>query len=158
VEKLAALSAKHGVPFVLNPAPAQKLAESLLAKADVLIPNESEAQALTGLSDPEEAGHALAALGPPLVIVTLGKEGCLAVTKSRVEHYPAQKVEAVDTVAAGDCFVGVFCAVMADGGSPEECIRWAQAAAALSVTRKGAQPSLPTRAEVVAFLDRCAGE
>ncbi|MFP3924590.1 MULTISPECIES: ribokinase [Pseudomonas] len=145
-----------GKTVILNPAPATgPLPAEWFAWIDYLIPNESEASALTGLpvdstASADAAASALLAAGVSKVIVTLGEQGALFAGKSRSEHFPAPKVQPVDTTAAGDTFVGGFAAALADGKSESEAIRFGQVAAALSVTRSGAQPSIPTFAEVQA--------
>lgn len=160
----AALAAgrRLGKTVVLNPAPAAgPLPADWLPLVDYLIPNEIEAAALTGLPvrDPasaETAARALAAAGARNVIVTLGGQGVLALTADGdARHYPAPRVAPVDTTAAGDTFIGGFAARLAahdaPHDAPHDAIRFAQRAAALSVTRAGAQPSIPTLAELDAF-------
>ncbi|CAJ8711967.1 ribokinase [Burkholderia pseudomallei] len=156
----AALAAgrRLGKAVVLNPAPAAgPLPADWLPLVDYLIPNEIEAAALTGLPvrDPasaETAARALAAAGARNVIVTLGGQGVLALTADGdARHYPAPRVAPVDTTAAGDTFIGGFAARLAARDAPHDAIRFAQRAAALSVTRAGAQPSIPTLAELDAF-------
>jgi ribokinase len=117
------------------------------------VPNELEAAALTGLpvNSPAaavEAARRLRALGPANVIVTLGAAGAVAVTAEGVTHHPARPVVAVDSTAAGDTFIGGLCAALVEGRSLERAIAFAQAAAAVSVTRPGAQSSIPRKAEV----------
>ena len=134
---------------VLNPAPASgPLPVQWYALVDYLIPNESEALALSGvpvdsLESAELAARSLMALGASNIIVTLGSQGALLVSAQRVVHFAAPKVEAVDATAAGDTFVGAFSAALAAGKGEDDAIRFAQTAAALSVTRAGAQPSIP---------------
>lgn len=143
-----------GKTVILNPAPAAApLPEGWYALIDYLIPNESEAAVLTGqavdsLASAETAAKALLAAGAGKVIVTLGERGALFASGRGVVHFPAPQVIAVDSTAAGDTFVGGFAAALAQGRSEIQAIRFAQAAAALSVTRPGAQPSIPTLAEV----------
>jgi ribokinase len=145
-----------GKTVILNPAPASgPLPAQWFAWIDYLIPNESEATALTGLpvdstASADAAATALLAAGVSKVIVTLGEQGALFASKSRSEHFPAPKVQPIDTTAAGDTFVGGLAAALADGKSESDAIRFGQVAAALSVTRSGAQPSIPTFAEVQA--------
>lgn len=145
-----------GKTVILNPAPASgPLPAQWFAWIDYLIPNESEATALTGLpvdstASADAAASALLKAGVSKVIVTLGEQGALFASASRSEHFPAPKVQPVDTTAAGDTFVGGFAAALADGKSESDAIRFGQVAAALSVTRSGAQPSIPTFAEVQA--------
>ena len=146
-----------GKTVILNPAPASRpLPTEWFASIDYLIPNESEAAALSGLpvdslETAKTAASQLIAMGAGKVIITLGAEGSLFANGKGFEQFPAQKVKAVDTTAAGDTFVGGFAAALAAGKSEAEAIRYGQIAAALSVTRAGAQPSIPTMSDVQAF-------
>ncbi|KJZ41643.1 ribokinase [Pseudomonas fluorescens] len=146
-----------GKTVILNPAPASRpLPADWYASIDYLIPNESEASALSGLpvdslASAETAASRLIAMGAGKVIITLGAQGSLFANGKSFEHFPATKVKAVDTTAAGDTFVGGFAAALAAGKSEADAIRFGQIAAALSVTRAGAQPSIPTLSDVQAF-------
>ncbi|MFJ5236059.1 ribokinase [Pseudomonas neuropathica] len=146
-----------GKIVILNPAPASRpLPADWFAAIDYLIPNESEATVLSGLpvdsqETAESAASQLIAMGAGKVIITLGAQGSLFANGQSFEHFPAPKVKAVDTTAAGDTFVGGFAAALANGKSEAEAIRFGQIAAALSVTRAGAQPSIPTLSDVQAF-------
>ncbi|WP_262137795.1 ribokinase [Pseudomonas sp. Marseille-Q5117] len=146
-----------GKTVILNPAPASRpLPADWFAAIDYLIPNESEAAALSGLAvdslqSAEAAATQLIAMGAGKVIVTLGAQGSLFANGEGFEHFLAPTVKALDTTAAGDTFVGGFAAALANGKSEDEAIRYGQIAAALSVTRAGAQPSIPTMSEVQAF-------
>ncbi|MCW8278973.1 ribokinase [Pseudomonas sp. PCH199] len=146
-----------GKTMILNPAPASRpLPPGWYANIDYLIPNESEASALSGFAvDSRQTAQAAATrlieMGAGKVIITLGAQGSLFADGQRFEHFPAPTVKAVDTTAAGDTFVGGFAAALANGKSEAEAIRFGQVAAALSVTRAGAQPSIPTLSEVQAF-------
>jgi len=146
-----------GKTVILNPAPASRpLPADWFTAIDYLIPNESEAAALSGLpvdslEAAESAAGQLIAMGAGKVIITLGAQGSLFANGKGFEHFPAPKVNAVDTTAAGDTFVGGFAAALASGKSEAEAIRYGQVAAALSVTRAGAQPSIPTMSDVQAF-------
>lgn len=141
-----------GKTVVLNPAPAQALPRELLQKIDYLILNEIEAAMLA--EQPSEDIPLLAdklhALGARNVVVTLGEKGVYgSFADGQQRHLPARKVQAVDTTAAGDTFIGGFIGAIAQGRDQFDAIAYAQAAAALSVTRVGAQTSIPTRDEVV---------
>lgn len=142
-----------GRTVVLNPAPAQALPPGLLACVDFLVPNEIEAGMLTGLAvdSPEravEAGQRLRAEGAPNVLVTIGERGVALVTAAGARHVPAHRVEVVDTTAAGDTFIGALCVALARGRSLDAAVDFAQAAAAIAVTRPGAQPSIPFEREM----------
>lgn len=145
-----------GKVVILNPAPvAGPLPAQWFAQVDYLIPNETEAAVLTGLPvDSLVGAHAavcrLRELGAGKVILTLGAQGALFASEQGVEHFPAPVVPACDTTAAGDTFVGGFAAALGRGSSEREAILFGQRAAAISVTRAGAQPSIPTLAEVQA--------
>ncbi|MBN6052197.1 ribokinase [Nonomuraea sp. RK-328] len=141
-----------GVPAVLTPAPAQPLPDELLDAVALIVPNEHEAAAITGAADPGEALSRLL-VRVPEVVITLGSEGALYGSRSgeRV-RVPAVQVEAVDTTAAGDTFVGALAVARAEGRPAEEALRFASAAAALSVQREGASTSMPSRAEIDAAL------
>lgn len=141
-----------GVPVHLTPAPARELPQELLENVDVLVPNEHEAAALTGEVDPDKALAALLEQVPE-VLVTLGSEGSLYGARGVDPVWvPARPVDAVDTTAAGDTFCGSFAVARAEGRTPEDAMRFAAAASALSVQRHGASSSMPGRDEVEAFL------
>ncbi len=151
----AALALAHDahVTTILNPAPAQALPDDLLRLVSILTPNETEATLLTELVDPAQAASALVSRGVPTVLVTVGASGAFLATPAGTRHLPGFAVPlAVDTTAAGDCFCGALAVALAEGQAVEDAARFAHAAAALCVTRQGAQPSLPTRAEVNSFL------
>jgi ribokinase len=147
----------HGVTTILNPAPACALPDEVLALVDFLTPNEPEAEALSGVrvGDVEtarEAAERLLARGARHVIVTLGGEGALACDGEVALHFPAFPVAVRDTTAAGDAFNGALAVGIAAGGSIEQTIPLASAAAAITCTKRGAQDSLPRRSEVERFL------
>ncbi len=147
-----------GKTVILNPAPASgPLPAEWYASIDYLIPNESEATALSGitvdsLDSAKLAATQLIKAGAGKVIITLGSQGALFTDGQTFEHLLAPKVKAVDTTAAGDTFVGGFAAALAGGKSEADAIRFGQVAAALSVTRAGAQPSIPALHDVQGFV------
>jgi ribokinase len=151
VQAAADLAAKAGVRVILNPAPAQPLPDKLLKRISILTPNETEAELLTG-SAGEEAAAKLRARGVATVILTLGANGALIADATGTRLVPGFKVKAVDTTAAGDIFNGSLAVALAEGKSLDAAVRFANAAAAISVTRLGAQPSAPTRREIERFL------
>lgn len=155
----ASVARQNGLRVVLNPAPARPIPDSLLANIDILIPNESELQLLTGMpvNDMESAkpaAQALLAKGVETVIVTLGSNGALLVTPEATVNIPAFNVDVVDTTAAGDAFIGGFAAALLKGSSLEDAVRYGNASGALAATKFGAQPSLPTAEDVAQFLDK----
>lgn len=152
VEEAVKVARRHTVRVALNPAPAQALPDELLRQIDVLIPNKSELQLLSGEQEVEKAIQALLTRGVKNLIITLGEQGCLVVQGAERHPIPAHPVKAVDTTAAGDAFVGAFAVAWAEGKSLIEAARWGNAAGAIAVTRAGAQPSLPTRQEVLGLL------
>jgi ribokinase len=162
VARAAELAHAHGALFVLNPAPARPLPDALLAQVDFLTPNESEAAQLAGFASDETTAEASAGAllrrGVRHVLVTLGEEGALLVTADRTERFPAFRVQPVDTTAAGDAFNGALAYALADGQPLDEAIRLANAVAGYAVTRRGAQPSMPDRAALAAFLRAHADE
>jgi ribokinase len=131
------------IPFLLNPAPARPLPPALLKLVHTLTPNEHEAELLTGKNDPEEAGRALLKKGCRQVVITLGAKGAMLVRSGECRRFAAPKVKPVDTVGAGDCFTGWLAAGIAAGLSTEISLQRAILAAAFSVTRAGAQTSMP---------------
>jgi ribokinase len=153
---------RHGVTTILNPAPAQPLSDDLLALADFLTPNETEVQSLSGLDvrdveSAREAAQHLLARGARRVIVTLGGQGALACDQSAALHFPAFPVTVVDTTAAGDAFSAALAVGIAAGGTLEQAIPLAAAAAALACTKRGAQDSLPDGKDVERFLQSQRG-
>lgn len=147
-----------GIPVLLNPAPAIRIPDDMLPLIGTLVLNESEAEHITGLSvgGKDDAAAALRQLlnrGVGEAILTLGAQGALYMNKREdVVYMPAVPVKAVDTTSAGDTFIGYYAAGICAGKPAPEALRYAGAAAALSVTRKGAQSSIPERREVDEFL------
>ncbi|MER6106054.1 ribokinase [Streptomyces sp. NPDC001832] len=141
----------HGVRTVLTPAPAQPLPAELLSLTDLLVPNEHEAAALTGADDPYEAARLLL-VQVPEVVITLGERGSLYATRDADPvTVPAFPVDAVDTTAAGDTFVGALTVAYGEGHPMPKAMAWAAAASALAVQRPGASSSMPTRTEIETF-------
>ncbi len=152
------LAHEEGAQTILDPAPAQPLAAELLYEVDILTPNESEALMLlgrpaarVGLNEAPELARALRALGPKTVILKLGDQGCFVDDGVEARHVPGFAVTAVDTTAAGDTFNAGLAVALAEGKTLAEALRFANAAAAISVTRMGAQASAPARGEVEAL-------
>lgn len=151
------IAKEAGKTVILNPAPAPtvELQNDVLYNIDILTPNESELQTLTKkptgtLEEIEVAAKELLHKGVKHVIVTAGEDGAIWASESGCIHIPTRAVEAVDTTAAGDCFNGTLAAVLAEGYGLEEAIHRANVAASISVTRYGAQSSLPKKEEVEA--------
>ncbi len=154
----ARLAREHDVGVILDPAPARPLPQALYGLVDILTPNETEAAALAGfpvheVDAAEEAAEVLLQRGARRVIVKMGALGAYAATPEAGRFYPSLPVRAVDTVAAGDAFNGALAVALAEGRPFEEAMDWALAAGAYAVTVKGAQPSLPDRQTLLAFLD-----
>lgn len=154
----AQMAANAGVPVILNPAPAplEQLSDELLHNLFLITPNKSEASRISGINikDMESAQRAAKAIydmGPKNVIVTLGSDGSLVYDGAMFMRVEALKVDAVDTTAAGDTYNGVLASVLAEGRSLIDAVREANVAAAISVTRMGAQPAAPTREEIMQF-------
>jgi ribokinase len=142
-----------GATTLLNPAPARPLPDALLGVTDILTPNRNELRALTGVDDTAAAGQALIARGPRAVVVTLGSHGCAWFERGQAPaSLPGHAVDVVDTIGAGDTFTGALAAALARGDTLEQAARWANAAAALSVTQAGATGGMPSRDAVSAWL------
>ena len=149
-----------GVTTILNPAPAAKLDDAILALCDYITPNETEAEALTGLPvtsilEAEAAADALLAKGVGTVIITLGSNGALYRDRTRSVHIPVISAgPVVETTGAGDAFNGGFAVALSEGIPVIDAIRFGCATAGISVTRPGTAPSMPSRAEINALLAR----
>lgn len=146
-----------GVKVILNPAPGRSLDADLLSKVDVLTPNETEAQIITGLpvetiEQAEAAGKKLVSQGVGVVVITMGGKGSLVVSKDLVKHIPGHTVTVVDTTGAGDAFSGALAVALSEEMKLEDAVKFATAAAALQVTRFGTAPAMPYRQEVLSFL------
>jgi ribokinase len=159
VREAIRIAAKHGVPTIVNPAPALAPGTdvSFLKGVDVLVPNETEAEALTGVSCDapdfaEKASEGLLKIGAKTSLLTLGENGSMLADAEGTHHIPAYEVAPEDTTAAGDAFIGGLAAGYRFFSDKRELIRFASAVAALAVTKKGAMASLPSRQEVDEFL------
>ncbi len=155
----ASMARAAGVKVVLNPAPGRRLEAELLATVDVLTPNETEMQLITEmpvetLTQIELAARTLLVQGVKTVVVTLGAKGALAVTQAGARYVPAYKVEVVDTTGAGDAFNAALAAALAESQPLVDAVAFANAAAALQVTKNGATPAMPRRAEVEALMGK----
>ncbi|HHA1790209.1 ribokinase [Enterobacter ludwigii] len=155
----AEIAHQNHTTVVLNPAPARVLSDELLALVDIITPNETEAEKLTGVrvendDDAARAAKVLHDKGIGTVIITLGSRGVWASVNGEGRRVPGFKVKAIDTIAAGDTFNGALVTALLEGKRMDDAIRFAHAAAAIAVTRKGAQPSVPWRKEIDEFLSQ----
>jgi ribokinase len=161
IEALAKLTSRHNVRLILDPAPARELPVELLRKTDWITPNEGEALFFTRSSSPpvsevemREVSEYFLGLGPQNVLLKLGERGAYMATHDGTRTFiPAFPVRAIDTTAAGDAFNGAFAVALVRGSLPADAARFASAVAAISVTRHGALPSMPTQSEVNFFLE-----
>jgi ribokinase len=155
----AKIASSCGAKVLFNPAPAQVLNSDLLELVDVLLPNEYEVALMTGLpplqsaADVRSAAEKLLSLGVKNLMVTMGSQGAMLFDGKMESQIPACPVQAVDSTAAGDCFVGALAVGLCEGKSLLSAAEFASAASAISVTRDGAQPSLPRREEVLQFMN-----
>jgi ribokinase len=152
IRRAISIAHEAGVRVILNPAPARELDSPLLAQVSMVTPNEHEARVVVGELDQAQAIQRMLDAGVETVLVTLGAQGVLWATRETQQLVPAFPVQAIDTTAAGDAFNGGLAYGLGLGMSMAESIRYANAVAAISVTRMGAQPSLPTGTEVATFL------
>lgn len=155
----AEIAHQNHTTVVLNPAPARVLSDELLVLVDIITPNETEAEKLTGVrvendDDAARAAKVLHDKGIGTVIITLGSRGVWASVNGEGRRVPGFKVKAIDTIAAGDTFNGALVTALLEGKRMDDAIRFAHAAAAIAVTRKGAQPSVPWRKEIDEFLSQ----
>lgn len=158
VEYTLRLARESGVCTILNPAPANILNPEILSNTEILVPNRDEAEKLTNinitsLEEAKEAGALLLDKGVKAVVLTLGEEGAILVTKEKISHFCGITVRSLDTTGAGDSFIAALATAFMQSKDIEEAVRYANYAASLSVTRLGAQASLPYREEVVKFMD-----
>lgn len=155
----AKIAHQHQTQVILNPAPATELSDELLSLVDMITPNETEAQILTGVAvnSDEDAARAATVLhnkGIRTVLITLGSRGVWLSEQGQGQRIPGFRVEAVDTIAAGDTFNGALITALIEQRPMAEAVRFAHAAAAIAVTRRGAQPSVPWRDEIDSFLQQ----
>ncbi len=150
------LACQHQTKVMLNVAPAYPMGSDLLQKTDILVVNETEAEAISGkgveADGKDVVADSLLTMGAKTVVLTLGEQGCFLKNSQVCCLMPAFPVKAVDTTAAGDTFCGAFAAQLSQGKEWGEALRFATAASAICVTRMGAQPSIPTEEEILAFL------
>ncbi len=155
------LARRKGAFVVLNPAPARSLPPEIWDEVDLLVPNETEAAMLSDNStqffEPEKAARQFIKNGVKEVIISLGEKGSFYASLKKEFFHPAFKVQAVDSTAAGDAFVGALSVGIASGWEIEKSIRFASASGAIAVTKKGAQSSLPYKEEVEEFLRERGG-
>lgn len=156
VKESLTIARQHGIKTILNPAPAVDLEDEILKRTDLLTPNETELERLTSMptttiQEIEAAGMNLLERGVKELIVTLGEKGCLYLSGDQKKQYPAYPVKAVDTTAAGDSFNAALAVSLSQGKSMEEAISFAMKVGAMTVTKEGAQTSLPLLSEVEAF-------
>jgi ribokinase len=157
INYVAALCKTHDITLILNPAPACSLPDALFPDINIITPNEKEAEMLTGIkvndkTSATEAAFVLKNKGVNIVIITMGKQGALIVTDEYEEMIPSLVVDAVDSTGAGDVFNGALAVAIAEGKELTEAVKFACNAAAISVTRLGAQSSAPYRKEVESYL------
>lgn len=155
----AKIAREQHTQVILNPAPATQLSNELLGLIDIITPNETEAEILTGIAvkndeDAARAAQALHAKGIATVLITLGRRGVWLSEQGNGVRIPGFNVQAIDTIAAGDTFNGAFITARLEGVAMHDAVRFAHAAAAIAVTRPGAQPSVPWRTEIDAFLQQ----
>ncbi len=153
----ARMTKQHHKKFILNPAPVKEADAELFQYVDIIIPNEFEAQLLTGISPEDETSttaalRALQALGCKEALITLGKRGCAYTDNGNVAYGGTYPVKVVDTTAAGDSFIGGLCKCLCDGKSMQEAVSYASAVSSITVSRPGAGVSIPTSEEVEHFL------
>ena len=154
---ITARGREHGMTVILDPAPAAELAAEIWRSIDIVTPNETEASLISGIpvtdaASAERAGHWFLEQGVGAAVITLAGQGSCVVTAEGATVVPPFPVEAVDTTAAGDAYAGYLGAALASGAALTDAVRLATAAGALTVTKQGASPSLPHRADVEAFL------
>ena len=156
-QRAAEIAKENSTIVILNPAPAREIPDTFLDLVDILTPNESETEILSGISattekEAKEAARILMDKGVETVILTLGSRGSLLLTATVESFFPTNQVDVVDTTAAGDAFCGALAASLSNGSTIEEAVKTGNAAGALAVTKLGAEPSLPKKADLDRFL------
>jgi len=156
VQAAVGIARDNSVKTILNPAPGRELDDELLSRVDILTPNEIEASSLTGIKvndkvSAKKAAYKLIDKGVDTVIFTLGQEGALIVTSNKIQHIPGKRIKVIDTTGAGDAFNGGLAFGVAEGRDIVKAVRFANCVAALSVTKIGTAPAMPTREEVEEF-------
>ena len=156
-QRAAEIAKENSTIVILNPAPAREIPDTFLDLVDILTPNESETEILSGISattekEAKEAARILMDKGVETVILTLGSRGSLLLTATVESFFPTNQVDVVDTTAAGDAFCGALAASLANGSTIEEAVKTGNGAGALAVTKLGAEPSLPKKADLDRFL------
>lgn len=151
--KSAKLAKENGAKVIFNPAPYKDFADELYKYVDIIVPNETETELMTGINpyNDAKAGEAVEAIrkkGVSDVIITLGERGALYNIGGESNFVPSIKVKAVDTTAAGDCFIGAFTKMLAAGGTADEAVKYAVKASSIAVSRYGASDSLPTEEDM----------
>jgi len=162
VDYALSMAHQYNLKIILDPGPYQRGSVSLLPKVEIISPNETEAEALTGervtnLNSAKRASQKLLRMGVKSVVMKLGQKGALLVNKDSEEYFPGIKVPVVDTTAAGDAFTGALAYVYLiylKGGNLREAVKYANYVGALTVTKFGAQPSIPEKSEVKEFIKR----
>ena len=158
IEAAAMIARQNGTTTILNPAPARSLPDSLLSNIDIITPNQTEAEYLTGIKVTDEssartASEVLHTKGVKTVIITMGRQGAFLSTAEKYKLIPGYSVKATDTTAAGDTFNGAMVVALAEGRDIESAICFAHGAAALSVTRPGAMTSIPDRDDILQYIN-----
>lgn len=153
VARAAEIAKSGGTAVVINPAPMKEMPDSLFAATDIMIPNEHEAELLTGIevrskADAERAIKAIKSKGVGTVIITLGEKGCVYNVGEEIFEHPAENANVVDTTSAGDTFIGALCVKLSEGESIHNAVSFASKAAAITVSRKGASASIPYAYEI----------
>lgn len=157
VERAVHTAKKNGIKVLLNPAPTRKLSDALLSKVDILTPNETECEIITGLKvkSVEDAKKVLSFLmkkGNPQIVITMGGKGVVYNSGNEIVHKPVPEVKVIDTTAAGDSFSGAIAVALSQGKSIDEAVDFGNIVGTLTVTKNGAQTSLPTLSEVEASI------